>query len=117
MMNSNFEKQAFDRGYMDTLVTLGLVTSKQADLQKEALPFVGNLASKGIGFLGKGLKSFAGRFGNKGIQAGAQGVQAGAQAGAQAAAKPGMMGKAWKALNSTPAMVGMLGASSIPTNF
>jgi hypothetical protein len=105
-MHLDFAKQAFDRGYEDTLVALGLSSIKQADLQKEAIPFLGALASKGMGLLGKGVKAVGGMFGNKGVQ----------QAGQQAAKPTGMMGKAWGALTSTPAQVAMLGASSIPTN-
>lgn len=108
-MNPDFAKQAFDQGYEDTLVALGLVTVKQADLQKEAIPglgFLSGMVGKGVGLLGKGVKAIGGMFGNKGVQ----------QAGQQAAKPTGMLRKTWNAFNSTPAQVAMIGASSIPTN-
>lgn len=105
-MNPDFAKQAFDQGYENTLVALGLITAKQASLQKEALPFVGAMAKGGMGLLQKGMGAVGRMFGNKGVQ----------QAGQQAAKPTGMMGKAWNAFNSTPAQVAMIGASSIPTN-
>jgi hypothetical protein len=112
-MNSDFAKQAFDQGYEDTLVALGLVTAKQASLQKEALPFIGAMAKGGMGLLQKGMGAVGRMFGNKGVQQGVQ--QAGQQAGQQAA-KPGMLRKLWNGFNSTPAQAAMIGASSIPTN-
>jgi len=110
MMNPDFVKQSFDQGYEDTLVALGLVTAKQASIQKEALPFIGALAKGGMGLLQKGIGAVGRMFGNKGVQ------QAGQQAGQQAVKPAGLGGKAWKAFNSTPAQVAMIGASSIPMN-
>ena len=105
-MHPDFVKQSFDQGYEDTLVALGLITAKQASIQKEALPFVGALAKGGMGLLQKGFGAAKGMFGNKAVQ----------QAGQQAAKPTGMMGKAWNAFTSTPAQIGMIGASSIPIN-
>jgi len=105
-MHPDFAKQAFDQGYADTLVALGLSSIKQADLQKEAIPLLGSMVKGVGGLIGKGVKAVGGMFGNKGVQ----------QAGQQAAKPTGMMGKAWNAVNSTPAQAAMLGVSSIPTS-
>jgi hypothetical protein len=109
-MHSALSKQAFDQGYEDTLVALGLITSKQASLQKEALPFIGAIAKGGMGLLQKGVGAVRGMFGNKGVQ------QAGQQAAEQVTKKPGMLGKAYKAVTSPWTQTAMIGASAIPTN-